>query len=309
MKYENAWKELTSRLTAKGYDPKTIEVYDRVLKRFGEYMAEKGMVEVSALMKEHIQEFADRERQRLTPKGLRIEHCTANQNLRFLGLFLLWLRDENYTYENLSKVIVLAKEPQRLPRNILTAIEAKKILKMPDQSTAMGYRDRTMLEILYSTGIRRQEIMNLTIHDVDTKDGYLRINQGKGKKDRVVPLGRIACQYLENYIYHVRPNFLKKDPSSIVLFLSFHGNVMSKVVVGAAVRKYTKLAGIKKNVTPHTFRHTCATLMIKNKANIRYVQELLGHESIETTQIYTHLTITDLKEVHKRCHPRERDKP
>jgi integrase/recombinase XerD len=142
---------------------------------------------------------------------------------------------------------------------------------------------------------------------LDTKDGYLRINLGKGKKDRVVPLGKIACQYAENYIQHVRPLLLKKDPTNSHLFLSLIGNKMSKPVVAHLVTKYVKESGVKKHVSPHTFRHTCATVLLKNKANIRYVQELLGHESIETTTIYTHLTITDLKEVHKRCHPRERD--
>lgn len=122
-----------------------------------------------------------------------------------------------------------------------------------------------------------------------------------------MPLGRIACRYLENYIRSVRPNLIK-DPYNHHLFLSSRGNKLSRNVVWELVRKYAKKAKGKKKVSPHTFRHTCATAMLRNKADVRAVQELLGHESLNTTQVYTRVTINDLKEVHSRCHPREKDK-
>ena len=145
------------------------------------------------------------------------------------------------------------------------------------------------------------------MNDVDYRDGFLRIIEGKGSKDRMVPLGRICCRYLENYIKSVRIELIK-DPYNHHLFLSARGNRLSKNLVWELVKKYAKKAKIRKNVSPHTFRHTCATAMLKNKADIRAVQELLGHESLNTTQIYTRVTINDLKEVHRRCHPREKDK-
>ena len=194
-----------------------------------------------------------------------------------------------------------------MPRGILTRSEARRIINAPDRSCTLGYRDKAILEVLYTTGIRKEELNNLTLNDVDYNDGFLRIIQGKGRKDRIVPLGRICCRYLENYIKSVRPELIK-DPYNNHLFLSSRGNKLSKNVAWELVKKYAKKAKIKKNVSPHTFRHTCATAMLKNKADIRAVQELLGHESLDTTQVYTRVTINDLKEVHSRCHPREKDK-
>ena len=142
---------------------------------------------------------------------------------------------------------------------------------------------------------------------MDCQEGFLRVNSGKGGKDRVVPVGRIACRYLENYILAVRPSLLR-DPHNDHLFLSLKGNKLSKNMAWEIVKKHAQRAGIRKVVSPHTFRHTCATLMLRNKANIRHIQEMLGHSSLDSTQVYTSVSITDLKEVHSKCHPRERDR-
>jgi len=142
---------------------------------------------------------------------------------------------------------------------------------------------------------------------VDYNDGFLRIIEGKGKKDRIVPIGKIACRYLENYIKSVRPELIR-DPYNNYLFLSPRGGRLSKNMVWEMVKKYAKKARIRKNVHPHTFRHSCATLMLKNKADLRTIQKLLGHTSLTSTQVYTHLSIVDLKEVHKKCHLREKDR-
>jgi integrase/recombinase XerD len=142
---------------------------------------------------------------------------------------------------------------------------------------------------------------------VDYQDGLIKVNNGKGGKDRFVPIGRIACRYLENYIKSVRPE-LMINKAEDHLFLTMRGSRMSKNIVWDLVKKYTRKAKIKKNVHPHTFRHSFATGMLKNKADLNTIRKILGHSSLTTTQIYTHLTITDLKAVHKRCHPREKDK-
>jgi len=183
----------------------------------------------------------------------------------------------------------------------------KKVLHAPDTKTVLGYRNGTILEVHYSTGIRKEELNNLLLIDVDYEYGIIRLNQGKGKKDRVVPQGRIACRYLENYITAVRPSLIK-DPYNNYLFLSLRGNRLSKNMVWEIVKSYAKKAASKKNISPHTFRHTCATLMLRNRANIRHIQDLLGHTSLDSTQVYASVSIVDLKEVHARCHPRERDK-
>jgi integrase/recombinase XerD len=206
-----------------------------------------------------------------------------------------------------GKDIRYAKIPKTLPKSVLTPKEAKRIIHAPDLRTTTGYRDRTFLEILYSSGIRKDEVNQLTIKGVDYNDGYLMIENGKGGKDRIVPIGKIACRYLENYIKSVRPELLINKGVDH-LFLSLRGRQLSKNVVWDLVKKYAKKARIKKNVHPHTFRHTCATGMLKNKADLNTIRKILGHSSLNTTQIYTHLNISDLKAVHKKCHPREKDK-
>jgi len=188
----------------------------------------------------------------------------------------------------------------------LSVSEARRIIHAPDTKTVIGYRDQAVLEVLYSSGIRKEELNNLTLEDVDCDDGFLRIIEGKGNKDRIVPIGRIACRYLENYIHSVRSE-LVTNPQNNYLFLTMRGKKFSKNVLWELVKKYARKAKLKKNVYPHTFRHSCATAMLKNKADIRTIQKLLGHASLDSTQVYTHLSITDLKDVHRRCHPREKD--
>ena len=232
---------------------------------------------------------------------------SQNNMLATARSFTAFLKQRDYIISDPAQDVQYAKIPRTLPRGILTKSEARRIINAPDKSCTLGYRDKTIMEVLYTTGIRKEELNNLTLNDVDYNDGFLRITQGKGNKDRITPLGRISCRYLENYINSVRPDLIK-DPCNNHLFLSSRGNRLSANVVWELVKKYAKKAKVKKNVSPHTFRHTCATAMLKNKADIRAVQELLGHESLDTTQVYTRVTINDLKEVHARCHPREKDK-
>ena len=172
--------------------------------------------------------------------------------------------------------------------------------------SVLGYRDRTILEVLYSTGIRKLELMNLTLADAQLEEELLRINGGKGAKDRVVPLTRVACSFLESYINAIRPQLLG-NKTSRRLFLSQRGRPIARNTLGGIVEKYARLAQIKKRVTCHLWRHSCATHLLQNKANLRHVQEILGHRSLATTERYLHLTITELKAAHVRCHPRERD--
>ena len=230
-----------------------------------------------------------------------------NNTLKAIKGFFRYLAENNYLVSDPSRDVSYARTPKRLPRSILTGPEAKKVIHAPNTKTATGYRDRAIIEVFYSTGIRRNELINLELADVDYHEGFVRVNSGKGNKDRVVPIGKIACRYIENYVKGVRP-MLVKDPTDNHLFLTINGTKISENRVWQLIKIYSKKTKIKKNITPHTFRHTCATLMLKNKANIRHIQELLGHSSLESTQVYTAVTITDLKEVHSKCHPREKDR-
>ncbi len=231
--------------------------------------------------------------------------ASQNNILICVKSFFAFLQQEGVVARNPAEALELARQPQTLPRNILTPQEARKIIETPDTGTLVGYRDRTMFEVLYATGLRKGELMNLTIADVNLEEELLRINGGKGAKDRVTPLTRVACSFLENYIKAIRPELLGRRQSDR-LFISRRGRPMAKNTVGQMVEKYARLSKVKKHVTCHLWRHSCATHLLKNQANLRHVQEMLGHRSLATTERYLHLTITDLKQAHRRCHPREK---
>jgi integrase/recombinase XerD len=294
-------------LTLLNYSPNTIKGRLFYLNRFFAYLQALGIEEITAVTKETIRDYQTHLYEEINRKGEPNSIVTQNNQLKVVKSFFRFLCENDYLVGDPARDISYAKEPKRLPRSILTSAEMKRLLHAPDTKTALGYRDRAVLEILYSSGIRKEELNHLLLQDVDYNDGFLRINSGKGNKDRVVPIGKIACRYLENYIKAVRPSLIR-DPYNNHLFLSLKGNRLSKNMVWEIVKRYTKKAKIKKTISPHTFRHTCATLMLRNKANIRHIQEMLGHASLDSTQVYTSVSITDLKEVHARCHPRERDK-
>lgn len=294
-------------LKVRNLSNRTVQEHRWRLSRFADYLNHQGITHADGITKETVRQYQVHLYETLNDKGM--QNSTGHQNnlLATVKQFTRFLKERDYIVADPSRDITYAKVPKSLPRGILTPSEARKIIHAPDTSSVIGYRDRTILELLYSSGIRKEEVNNLTLNDVDYTEGFLRIIRGKGNKDRIVPIGRIACRYLENYIKTVRPELIK-DPYNTYLFLSLRGNRMSKNRVWDLVKKYAQKAKVRKNVHPHTFRHTCATAMLKNKADITIIRAFLGHESLNTTQIYTHLSVTDLKEVHKRCHPREQDK-
>lgn len=285
----------------------TVRSYKWHLRKFFNYLAEIDITDVQEVTSKIVLDYQKHLFYSDNTKGRQDTIRTQNNHLKVVKDFFRFLYEEDYTAHNPAKEIAYAKEPQSLPKIILTKEEAKKIIRQPDINTILGYRDRAILELLYSTGIRRDELRNIQLEDVDYEAGFVRINKGKGNKDRVVPLGRIACKYLENYIKGVRVEFCKVKESKH-LFLSKKSVRLGKNILGCLIERYTKQANLKKHVTCHTFRHTCATHMVRNRANLRHVQEMLGHKSLNTTQKYIQLTITDLKEAHRKYHPRERDK-
>jgi len=171
----------------------------------------------------------------------------------------------------------------------------------------IGIRDRAIIETLYSTGIRRSELINLKIYDVDTRNGTLMVREGKGKKDRMVPLGQRACTWINTYTDEVRPG-LVVEPDDGWLFLHEYGEAFHKNRLTDLVKKYIAQAGIDKPGACHIFRHTMATLMLDNGADIRHIQAILGHSQLSTTEIYTQVSIKKLKAVHALTHPADRIK-
>ena len=203
-----------------------------------------------------------------------------------------------------AEAIRLPREPKRLPGTILTPAEMKKLLAQPDTATVLGFRDRTLYEVLYSTGLRITEAIRLRVPDVNLDQRTLFVHAGKGGKDRVAPLGATACRYLAEYLRRVRAMLARRADTDAV-FLDRLGHPFGKSGILKKLAIYATRAGIKKRITVHTFRHTLATEMLRHGADLRQIQELLGHANLRTTQIYTHIVKGELKRVQEQCHPRE----
>lgn len=239
----------------------------------------------------------------LAPSTQRI-HLTAVRS------FFSFCVAERIVLVDPARNIELPRVGRRLPQGVLSPKEMRALLRQPDLSTYTGLRDRAILETFYSTGIRHNELRRLRVCDVDLDRGYITVIQGKYKKDRVVPLGKVAAHFIREYLTKSRPHMLRSsDSPESALFLSLTGNRIAQPTLYGLIGRAAKRAGLQKRVFPHGIRHTCATAMLRGRADIRYIQQLLGHESLSSTQIYTHVEIGDLKRVHARTHPRELDVP
>jgi integrase/recombinase XerD len=193
---------------------------------------------------------------------------------------------------------------RRMPRGLMTAAEMHRLLTAPDVTTAWGLRDRAILELLYGTGLRFAELANLSVGDVDLVEKILWVRHGKGGRDRVLPLGRWATHWVGRYLE--ASDELRRRQATARVFLTPRGNRLANTVLNWLLGRYARRVGIAKPVTAHAIRHTMATLLIKRGADVRKLQELLGHRNLNTTEWYTHLTVEDLRRVQKRFHPRER---
>jgi site-specific recombinase XerD len=236
----------------------------------------------------------------------RLSVGAQSNKLAAMKRFFLWLWQEGVIVHNPSSSIQMPKQPKTLPKNILTRAEAKRLIEVIPTNTPIDIRNRAILEVMYATGIRRAELISLTIYDVDLQTGIVRIEHGKGDETRIVPLTENAKSALKLYLEESRPVFAV-NPKNLNLFVSANsGGKMDNADIGRIVREAAKNAGIKKHITPHTLRHSCATHLLKGKADIRQIQKLLGHRRLSSTEIYTHVELSDLAEVISRCHPREK---
>jgi integrase/recombinase XerD len=199
-----------------------------------------------------------------------------------------------------------ARLPRRLPKTVLTAEEAKRLLEVPNLGSRVGIRDRAILEVFYSCGIRLAEMTRLTVVDVDCRGGFLRVNQGKGGQDRVVPMGQNASQWVRRYLDEVRRRWSTAAQDVKALWLSSRQphEALKSQAIEVMVRHYGRRSGLGRQVTPHVWRHTCATHLVASGANIAYVQRLLGHRSLRTTQIYVCTSIAEIQATHAQAHPR-----
>ena len=243
--------------------------------------------------------------------GLPLSFQCQGKRLIAVRVFFKWMTRAHHLLFNPASELDLPRLEQRLPRHVLTVAEIAQILNAPDiaEPSGFGIRDRAMLETLYSTGMRRAELIGLDLNDLDAERGTVLIRQGKGKKDRMVPIGERALAWIDRYVREVRPRYLdeENDPT---LFLSKHYERLSGKQLSGIAKKAIDRSNLERvqasgplNSSCHLFRHACATHMLENGADIRYIQALLGHADLSTTEVYTRVAILKLKEVHEATHP------
>jgi len=296
---------------ALNWSPRTIESYRSHLKAFISYLAaETNTEELDAVTPALLRRYQTYLYHWTDSRGRGRTLATQGARLSALRSFLRDLVRTEVLAHDPSSTLALPKRRQQLPRVILTKREIARLLRAPDCSTPLGCRDRAVIEVLYATGIRNAELRGLQMSDLDLVGGVAQIRKGKNAKDRVVPLGRAAVTAVREYLEAGRPQLLAGRRSDSTpaetLFLSRSGRPLQALGVIEPLRRHARRIRLKKAVTPHTLRHSCATHMLQGRADLRYIQALLGHGSLATTQIYTQVEVTDLKAVHRRCHPRER---
>lgn len=279
-----------------GLSANTRQAYERDLRLFCKTLGFKNSDALVNVSREQITGYMTQ----LKEKGLAA--ATIARKLAAIKAFYRFMTAEGYMDANPAEVVEAGTKGIKLPR-VLSEDEVVRLLNQPDITTAEGFRDRTMLEVLYATGMRVSELINLTLERVDLNMKYI-IAFGKGSKERIVPLGSVAAEFLQQYLEKVRPKLTHEDRNTNIVFLAFGGHELTRQRFWQIIRGYGRKANINKALTPHILRHSFATHLLDNGADLRSVQELLGHSDISTTQIYTHLTNKRLRDIYAKAHPR-----
>ena len=280
----------------RGLAKNTIISYRRDLLTFANYLKSFGIQSFKDVKKDQIQTFMLRQKDR----GLSMN--SVARSLVAIKVFYRFLVREKITSFDPAGLFESPKLWRHIP-DILSFKEAEALLEAPDTRDTQGIRDKAILELMYATGLRASEVVNLNIDDLDFEVGFLRC-MGKGNKERIVPLGSKAIAALKKYNGKIRPNFFKKEKANNFFFLSRLGKKLSRQSLWKIIKRYAKVARIKKTIWPHILRHSFATHLLERGADLRAVQEMLGHVDISTTQVYTHITKDRLKAIHKMYHPR-----
>ena len=279
----------------RGLSDNTLDAYKRDLARFFGYLKSMYIASIQKVSRQRISAFMLSERER----GLSAN--SVSRELACLKSFFKFLMRENKVTEDVTSVIESPKLWKKLP-STLNIDEVERLLKAPNLRDFLGSRDKACLELMYATGMRVSELINLKMNDLNMGIGFAKCF-GKGGKERIVPFGRKARESIVRYLDRSRPTFLKKKISNF-LFLTRLGKPMSRQTFWKIIKKYARESGIKKEITPHSLRHSFATHILERGADLRIVQEMLGHADIATTQIYTHVSKDRLKSIHQKFHPR-----
>ena len=274
----------------------TIESYGRDLRRFTHFLSEQGIIELTQVDDQVVRLFLATLRQQ------NYAASSTNRMLSALKQFFLYLKKEKLLAHNPMSMTQRPKKAQRLPK-VLSTQEVEAIIQAPDLATSHGIRDRAIFEVMYATGLRVSEVITLDLAELHLDLGFIQ-TVGKGNKERLLPIVDEAIEWLRRYLEEVRPIFARRDGSSTAVFLTERGKAFTRQGIWKNLNKYVQLAGVSQTVSPHMLRHSFATHLLENGADIRMVQELLGHSDISTTQIYTHVTTQRLQKVIQKHHPR-----
>lgn len=289
-------------LDAHNYAATTIEIRHDDLTKFIDWSEERALEEVSEINRRHLENYQRWLANYRKADGKYLDVESQGRFISSVRVFFRWLSKQEYINNNPATEITSPRLGKRLPKVILSEREMEEVLQQPDLKLDRGVRDRAILETLYSTGIRRAELARLRLIDLDRDRGMLAVRGGKGAKDRVIPIGERAQMWIEKYLVEVRA-YQREVIDEEYLFINSLGRAWSIKGLGGLVGRYVRQAGLGKIGGCHMFRHTCATLMLEGGADIRYIQQMLGHEELSTTQIYTQVSDRKLKEVHSRAHP------
>ncbi|GEQ05187.1 site-specific tyrosine recombinase XerD [Staphylococcus gallinarum] len=279
----------------KGLSTNTIGAYKRDLTKYANYLDENKITHI---------DFVDRQTIQQCLGSLHDEGASSKSLARFVSTvrsFHQFALREKYAAKDPTVLIETPKYDKKLP-DVLEINEVIALLETPDLSKNNGYRDRTMLELLYATGMRVSELIHIELDDVNLIMGFVKVF-GKGNKERIVPLGEAVIEYLTHYIENIRPQLLKRTVTP-VLFLNMHGKPLSRQAIWKMIKQNGIKANINKTLTPHTLRHSFATHLLENGADLRAVQEMLGHSDISTTQLYTHVSKSQIRKMYNEFHPR-----
>ncbi len=280
----------------RGLSENTLAAYRRDLSRYVQFLdEERGGITPSRATHEDVGAFF------AWLRSMKLAASSIARCMSALRVFHRFLINEDLARENPTTNLDTPKLDRTLPE-VLTHSEIERLLNAPDETTPIGVRDRAMLECAYATGLRVSELLHVDMRNLHFDQGYIRV-VGKGNKERVVPIGRKAIDHITRFVEQVRPELLSGRESSI-LFVNRNGKPLTRMTFWQTLKRYCKKARITKDVSPHTLRHSFATHLLEGGADLRAVQEMLGHSSIATTQIYTHVDRERLKIMHKKFHPR-----
>jgi integrase/recombinase XerD len=291
----------------KNLSPRTVEHRDFDLDRFITWAAERGIVAAAEVTRGSLVSYQRWLFHYRKKSGQPLAFSSQNHALVTLRGFFRWLTRNGDIGGNPAADLDLPKVEQRLPKHVLTVPEVEAVIAAVDLDEPFGLRDRAILEVLYSTGMRRHELAGLMITDLDDDRGVITVRQGKGKKDRVIPIGDRACAWVKKWIDESRDQWVSESDDGVI-FVTMTGESLGLNWLTRLVAGYVDAGAIGKRGSCHLFRHTMATLLLEGGADVRFIQEILGHASAATTQIYTRVSIRQLKAVHAKAHPAHLEK-